>query len=779
MIWTAADVPYDLGQRNQKDTFYGLFHKDLCFEFTRFVKSYHAYEMSATMAPTCIGPLGTVVANDVEEELSSKTERVKESSQEEEEETFQKYLTAGDDGEPKKPWIGYRIEYRNRWTSDLIAEKVPDKESEPVIDQNDGPIFEVVTTYKVVSQSLDANTSLAVNSQSLPIQSLRIHSLALINALQSVVKYYPDQDLSGEYISIRKPYPILVHHYDELQQFRLDCLSKLESDLCAREKDAAEHLRILLQFLDDHVMAGVREEQERNKRGFSTFEWRWVALKPGVTFLERDEQLYEGWEAFVIHSVTGGVFENPPVAWEARKWRLNYEDHYIERVWGPATTWVAFDGEKPDATRTEEVRFIDPNSDECMKDGIKKLPTQGKGSGFPTQRDVDSYHSQFRDQTPVTIGDEGVRNWVSGCTCNVCQKSRSEGNQKRDVKTAFSDFLFIVTSNTLSNHQYLLFPTSVVAYMFRTRSWERVHIKNLSEAEFDENMISHLVMSEHRLKTLKALSKSFARVSRDGKPLHNERWSADFIRGKGSGLIFLLHGKPGVGKTYTAECIAEFAKRPLMILTSSDIGTDPKEVEYNLTASFKRAMTWGAVLLIDEADIFMERRTTSDLTRNSLVAGFLRALEFYDGILFLTTNRVGSFDDAFISRIHVQLYYPDFTDDERQKVWRTFIAKLARERGETIRLTIDAKEYIEATQKHGIKWNGREIRNAFQTAVALAEYDAEKDSEGKIMVKDYHLKAVIELSKDFKGYLDDLHRRDEGKRAEHRYERLDSYDGGK
>lgn len=65
---------------------------------------------------------------------------------------------------------------------------------------------------------------------------------------------------------------------------------------------------------------------------------------------------------------------------------------------------------------------------------------------------------------------------------------------------------------------------------------------------------------------------------------------------------------------------------------------------------------------------------------------------------------------------------------------------------------------------------------AFQTAVALAEYDAEKDSEGRIMVTDNHLRAVVELSKDFKGYLNDLHRRDEGKRAEDRYERLDSYE---
>ncbi|KAJ5000996.1 hypothetical protein K4K48_001919 [Colletotrichum sp. SAR 10_66] len=162
------------------------------------------------------------------------------------------------------------------------------------------------------------------------------------------------------------------------------------------------------------------------------------------------------------------------------------------------------------------------------------------------------------------------------------------------------------------------------------------------------------------------------------------------------------------------ECIAEFTRRPLMILTSSDIGIEPLDVEKNLTENFRRAMSWGAVLLIDEADIFMERRTTSDLTRNSLVAGFLRALEFYDGILFLTTNRVGSFDDAFISRIHIQLYYPDFSDDERQKVWKTFIDKLARERGETIRLTIDAKEYIESMRKQGLKWNGREIRNGWK-----------------------------------------------------------------
>ena len=64
---------------------------------------------------------------------------------------------------------------------------------------------------------------------------------------------------------------------------------------------------------------------------------------------------------------------------------------------------------------------------------------------------------------------------------------------------------------------------------------------------------------------------------------------------------------------------------------------------------------------------------------------------------------------------------------------------------------------------------------AFQTAVALAEFDAEKDEEGKILLTDSHLRAVVELLKDFKDYLNSLHQGDEGKRSARKYERLDSF----
>ncbi|KAK6206838.1 P-loop containing nucleoside triphosphate hydrolase (ATPase) [Colletotrichum tabaci] len=702
--------------------------------------------------------------------------------------------------ETKRAWIGYRLEYRNRWTGDLISERTYEKGNEPLEQETGGPIFEMIISYKVSTHSLDPAASMPITSQALPTRHIRIYSIAIINALQSVVRYYPGQDFSGESVVVQKPYPVLVHYYDELQQFRRDCLEKAPHDLCDRERDAAEHLEILLAFLDEEVMWEVKQEQERNRRGFATFEWRWVAYKPGITVLDKTDT--GEWQASVVHSISGGVFENPPKDWEVKLWCMDYDGENIERIWSSPVTWSKFDGERSDSKTGRETKFFDPTLDESYLDDdvvVKLVETgkkfcsmvqkqcfhhKGKAACFPFNEieglamvDLDSYYIMCPDGIPPTVGTDDLRNWSTECTCEICQTRKQRLDRK--IAPLFSTFGHKDIETGLTDHESLLLPSTVVTYVFRTRTWEYVHVKNLHPPQFDDDMISHLVMSEQRLKTLKALSKSYARVNKHGEGIKNSKWSADFVRGKGNGLIFLLHGKPGVGKTCTAECIAEFTRRPLMILTSSDIGTDPKQVEHNLTSNFKRAMSWGAVLLIDEADVFMERRTTSDLTRNSLVAGFLRALEFYDGILFLTTNRVGSFDDAFISRIHVQLYYPDFTDDERQRVWQTFIDKLGRERGDTMRMTIDAKEYIASTRKQGINWNGREIRNAFQTAVALAEYDAEKDSEGKIMVTDNHLRAVVELSKDFKGYLTDLHRRDEEKRAEDRYERLATYHGDK
>jgi hypothetical protein len=86
----------------------------------------------------------------------------------------------------------------------------------------------------------------------------------------------------------------------------------------------------------------------------------------------------------------------------------------------------------------------------------------------------------------------------------------------------------------------------------------------------------------------------------------------------------------------------------------TDIGTDEREMEYVLGEWFQRCTDWGAIILIDEADVFLEKRQTKDLQRNSLVSGeevptnhrrnlqlifqvFLSCMEYYAGMLFLVS----------------------------------------------------------------------------------------------------------------------------------------------
>lgn len=142
-----------------------------------------------------------------------------------------------------------------------------------------------------------------------PSYQINIYSVAIINALQRVVKYYPGQDLTGV-VSIAWPYPILVYHYDELTSFRDEISLKSENDLCIREKDAYEDLGLLLEFLDDQVMAGVNAEKEMNRKGYFTYEYAWVGWKPGRTLLARVSTEHE-FRPQVIYSVTGGIFNSP------------------------------------------------------------------------------------------------------------------------------------------------------------------------------------------------------------------------------------------------------------------------------------------------------------------------------------------------------------------------------------------------------------------------------------------------------------------------------------
>lgn len=105
------------------------------------------------------------------------------------------------------------------------------------------------------------------------------------------------------------------------------------------------------------------------------------------------------------------------------------------------------------------------------------------------------------------------------------------------------------------------------------------------------------------------------------------------------------------------------------MVSVGELGTDVGSLEKNLRNILQVSASWNAVLLIDEVDIFLEKRDL-DVERNALVGVFLRLLEYYNGILFMTTNRVEQIDPAFYSRISLAISYPELSPEARTSIWK-------------------------------------------------------------------------------------------------------------
>jgi hypothetical protein len=143
----------------------------------------------------------------------------------------------------------------------------------------------------------------------------------------------------------------------------------------------------------------------------------------------------------------------------------------------------------------------------------------------------------------------------------------------------------------------------------------------------------------------------------------------DIVQGKSGGTTVLCAGPPGVGKTLTAEVYSEIIQRPLYRVHSGQLGLNVSTMETALKEILTRAQRWGAVMLIDEADVYIKRRD-DNIAMNAVVGVFLRVLEYFNGLLFLTTNRVDDIDEAIVSRcIALIKYYPP-DDDARRRIWR-------------------------------------------------------------------------------------------------------------
>ncbi|KAF4783930.1 hypothetical protein HER10_EVM0001924 [Colletotrichum scovillei] len=286
-----------------------------------------------------------------------------------------------------------------------------------------------------------------------------------------------------------------------------------------------------------------------------------------------------------------------------------------------------------------------------------------------------------------------------------------------------------------------LFPNLVPGFDLRRKKWVDVEVDQIRDVAWNDQAFNSLVADED----MKTLILALVTNQIDAKR------GTDVIDNKGNGLIMLLHGSPGTGKTFTAESVAEIAKKPLYSVTCGDIGTNPADVEKYLESVFHLGKIWDCVVLLDEAEVFLEQRTLQDLQRNALVSVFLRALEYYDGILILTTNRVGTFDEAFKSRIQLALRYQRLEAYQRKQIWKNFFERL-KSIGEEDSIDFDdISLHIDELTKHPM--NGRQIRNTITTARQLAKF------MGKKMVFS-HLQRTIAITNKFDEYLADVREAD-------------------
>ncbi|KAI0107854.1 P-loop containing nucleoside triphosphate hydrolase protein [Nemania sp. FL0031] len=283
---------------------------------------------------------------------------------------------------------------------------------------------------------------------------------------------------------------------------------------------------------------------------------------------------------------------------------------------------------------------------------------------------------------------------------------REKARRKAAGKTHFATDQ--QTFEKLSDENALLTNATVRGFSFTVKKFLEFFVDLIAPIEWNEQCFNELVLDPNTKKTVQAL------VSMHSK----ERESMDdIVSGKGQGLVCVLHGPPGVGKTLTAECVAEYVRRPLYMVSSGDLGVSSTSLDDNLTRIMDMTSTWRAVLLIDEADVFLERRSLHDLHRNAMVSVFLRVLEYYSGILFLTTNRVNTFDDAFKSRIHIPIRYTDLSPAARLQIWRNFCNRVPG--------GVDIDEAgLKSLADHDL--NGRQIKNVVKAAESLAAFDKSK-----------------------------------------------------
>ncbi|CAB4399720.1 unnamed protein product [Rhizophagus irregularis] len=217
-------------------------------------------------------------------------------------------------------------------------------------------------------------------------------------------------------------------------------------------------------------------------------------------------------------------------------------------------------------------------------------------------------------------------NYTGNMFCNIWFGTTNFKSESR----VMIDSVSFSKINPIKEEELFMCVLFLYGFSFTTKKWGQLYVEFLDEISFDDDAFDQLVMDPIKKDLI------FSLVTSTLVPDSAKHKGVDLISGKGSGCVFLLHNPPGVRKTLTAEAISKYLYRPLYAVSVRELGTSVVELEHKLSEILEVASIWNAVILIDEADIFLERR-------------------------------IKCFDATFQSRISVALKYNDLDTDAREK----------------------------------------------------------------------------------------------------------------
>lgn len=276
---------------------------------------------------------------------------------------------------------------------------------------------------------------------------------------------------------------------------------------------------------------------------------------------------------------------------------------------------------------TPELREV---YDEELKHLLKVAPQfaeQFRYAGTPTG--TDSWHHRARRTGRVILD--------------------LDPESRRDINTEFESEI----TGEIHNVPVMM---TLPVFDLQSHDFMTVRAIGLKEYVYDKTLSDKLVLPESHRTLMDVLTSEI------------DEFTGDFIEDKAAGNVILCQGAPGVGKTLTAEVYSEIIQRPLYSLSTVSLGITPDSVAKSLQIVFERAKRWNAVLLLDEADVFVTQRG-ADLTRDAIVAEFLRVMERFDGLMFMTTNLSNVIDEAILSRCAAIIPYSLPTKENARRVW--------------------------------------------------------------------------------------------------------------